>query len=314
MITNAEVVLDNESPDGHRLLTYSLMYPKMVHGEVMTHRRFSRNASSSRAIPTVRLVRDSLKNMYTPTFVQNQRGMQGGGEVPEPQQTAIRDIWGRLAHVTADEVEIMSSMGAHKQHVNRPLEWFGWIRVLVSTTEYMNFFGLRLDKAAQPEIRHLAELMWRGYNESRPTRLQPGQWHAPFVDEETAREATPPGELVRQSTMLNISAARCARISYTSFDTGKKSTVGEDMALADRLIQQGHWSPFEHQATPDTGLHHHRIGSTDSVLLGDHFSEWGNFTGWRQNRKMHAGESVAELPAEIMRTSEPPPHGQTQGS
>ena len=38
---SAEIVADSMSPQGHRITTFLLTYPRFIHGELMTHRLFS---------------------------------------------------------------------------------------------------------------------------------------------------------------------------------------------------------------------------------------------------------------------------------
>ena len=52
MAYHAEVLIDSVNPAGQRLTTFVLRFPRFVLSEFNTHRMFSRNASSSRAIPT----------------------------------------------------------------------------------------------------------------------------------------------------------------------------------------------------------------------------------------------------------------------
>jgi hypothetical protein len=185
----------------------------------------------------------------------------------------------------------MLDLGVHKQIVNRLLEPFSHINVLCTATEYANFFGLRLDAAAQPEMRALAEAMHREYTSVLPIQLKPGEWHLPFFTNHDGR-----GHTIRWDEKLDnvelirrVSVARCARVSYLSNDTGRESTIEEDLALYDRLVgaQPLHASPAEHQATPD----HRPIGEAWAYR-----HQWGNFTGWRQYRKMLPGEACAPLP------------------
>ena len=44
------------------LWTFELTYPRYIHSEFMTHRVFSRNASSSRAIPVKRMIEQVRNN------------------------------------------------------------------------------------------------------------------------------------------------------------------------------------------------------------------------------------------------------------
>ncbi len=323
---SATIISDSISPEQHRLTTFKLRYPKFIHGELMTHRVFSRNASSSRAVPTAKLLEEVCSDALRATFVwwgKNEPGMQANAELEGKPLQEVKEIWESAACSAACFAEEMLKRGAHKQLVNRLLEPFSHINVVVSATEYMNFFGLRLDAGAQPEMRALAQLMWKEYQESRPQMLMPGQWHLPFVPAMDSvgpmvgRPITWQAGLDDIDTMIKVSVARCARVSYESFETGKKSTIEEDVKLYDRLMgsQPVHASPAEHQATPDTfsdcrwSWHDlsrqptaNEIATKDGWVrepLWYNADQHGNFVGWRQHRKMVAGESLAPLPSYV---------------
>lgn len=294
MSIEASIVADSISPYGDRLTTFKLRYPKFIHGELMTHRVFSRNASSSRAVPTAKLLEEVRTDSLRASFVwwgKNEPGMSATTELEGVELTAAQYQWHQAALNAADSAEKMMSIGVHKQLVNRLLEPFSHINVIVSSTEYMNFFGLRLDKGAQPEMRHLALIMWMHYNNSQPIARMGGygtedveQWHLPFVNEDD--------DIMPVSQAIKVSTARCARVSYESFETGKRSTVEEDLKLYDRLVGSHpvHASPAEHQAIPD---------------VQDEEGRWrlkrlhGNFNGWLQNRKFIRGENMAPLPKDV---------------
>lgn len=173
---------------------------------------------------------------------------------------------------------------------------------VVTSTEWDNFFGLRLDKAAQPEMRALAEAMRQAWLESKPEALQPGEWHLPYVDgidrhfiRHDARNKDPLDIAVKQSV------ARCARVSYKPFNADRPSTLEEDLALYDKLVdaQPIHASPAEHQATPDTVNREGTSHTLKDYLQDGGFDNkhlHGNFTGWIQYRKTIPGEAVAPLP------------------
>jgi hypothetical protein len=176
----------------------------------------------------------------------------------------------------------------------------------------MNFFGLRLDSAADPTLRALAEACWAVWNESDPQVLQPDEWHLPFVEKTDWQESYGlPGSMGWSlDRMKRVSVARCARLSYTSFETGKRSTIEEDLALYERLVESSpiHASPAEHQATPDSRIqipYMRPIGTGGGRFEVDHYEsgawinpkEAGNLgPGWRQYRKMLPGEALAPLP------------------
>jgi thymidylate synthase ThyX len=284
---DAKVICDSTSPQGHRLTTFKLRYPKFIHGEFMTHRVISRNASSSRAIPVSRMIAEVRSDARaSPVYWgAEQKGMQSGAELSEADARLAQGLWGDGAAAAAALATRMVDIGLHKSIVNRVLEPYLHINVVASATEWMNFFGLRLDRAAQPEMRTLAESMWRAYGESSPLPLTTDHWHLPFVDECTW-EYLPREEWL--SASIKVSVARCARVSYESFETGKRSTIAEDLALYERLVgaQPLHASPAEHQATPDIRFRGRRLCPM-----------WhGNFVGWQQYRKMLPGEACAPLP------------------
>lgn len=295
----ATCVADSISPDGIRLLAIQGRIPETIWNEVLTHRMFSRNSSSSRAVPVAKWIAEarSKEQRVTPIrWGQNQRGMQQGEELTGDALRLLQNIWDHAAMDAAYHAERMVRQNAHKEIVNQILKPYVHANVVVTATEWMNFFGLRLDQAAKPEIRLFAELIWEIWNEHEPTLLRLGEWHLPFLDDDESFNGTPWRKLGDYNTLAMISAARCARISYTSHETGRRSTVDEDLALAARLVADGHWSPFEHQATPDSRDYELEL------LFGDkrwwNLNEHGNFRGWRQFRKMFANEAVRPLPEE----------------
>ena len=82
MITDAKIILDSVGPNDARLTTFELTYPRMVHAELMTHRMFSRNSASSRAIPTEKLLARIEEDPVLPVWWgKNQSGMQAREEL-----------------------------------------------------------------------------------------------------------------------------------------------------------------------------------------------------------------------------------------
>lgn len=284
MIT-ANIVLDSISPDGIRLTTLHLRYPRMVHADFMTHRVFSRNGRSSRAVPFSVLVRETP---YTPYFMKNQPGMVASEEMEVIDRRKAELIWGRAAHECQKAAQELSELGVHKQWVNRMLEWFGYIDVLVTSTEWANFFALRDEGGAQPEIQELAKAMKEAMENSTPTLLDPklNQWHLPYINYEEDFQLIKnevgdinPEEI--NELLLKVSVARCARLTIKPFD-GDASIERELKRYA--LLMESrpvHASPAEHVAIPDT---RYLSGTGDGLWKNQH--EHGNFTGWRQFRKM----------------------------
>lgn len=268
MNIEAKVILDSVSHKGVRLTTFQLKYHRFIHSELMTHRVFSRNASSSRAIPVMKVLRQVWSDPAIPIhWGQNQPGMQANAQLDGWKKTAARTLWKLAGKVACVFAYAMVKVGLHKQVANRILEPWQFIHVVLSATTFDNWFALRDHSDAQPEIRELAQKMRKALNGSHPARLKPGQWHLPYL---TFSERA----VLSTGTARKVSAARCCRVSYLKHD-GKESDIFEDEKLCDRLTKSKpiHASPFEHVASP-----------LDNSNLRS-----GNFQGWMQYRELVEG-------------------------
>lgn len=288
---SAKVIADSISDNGKRITTMQLRYPRFIHAEFMTHRQFSRNASSSRAVPVSRLIADMQDDPAMPlVWGKNQKGMQADEEcstmvvVPRtisvddlgtPTQTknfalSNQDAWLIAMDNAIKMARYFDEAGYHKQIVNRLLEPFSHINVVVTATEWSNFFALRLHRDAEPHMQMLALAMKQAMDKSSPETLARGQWHTPYVHRDNRTKED-------DFAAVKLSVARCARVSYLTHD-GKEPYPDEDLKLYDRLVGSVplHASPAEHQAMPDPG--------------GQWPHQWGNFQGWVQYRKTLTGE------------------------
>lgn len=294
------IIADSVSAEGIRLITWQLRYWRPIHSELMTHRVFSRNAGSSRARPSSAIIQQVINDPWGPLhWGKNEPGMQANAELEGENLFNARTAWNSAALMAATEATALVGAGAHKQIVNRLLEPFTYIDVVLSGTDFANWYTLRDHKDAQPEIRELASLMKEVQSHSVPTTLRPGQWHLPYVSEEDRQNAKAFGDgqfminghtMDQQELLRRISAARCARVSYKLHD-GSKTDFGKDLELFERLLisQPLHASPAEHQATPDG------FCTNEAVVAGRQWEnphEHGNFRGWRQFRKMLPNEFV----------------------
>lgn len=275
---SAKILLDSVNPAGHRLTTWELQYPRFVHAELMTHRVFSRNSASSRAIPSEKLIQRILDDPAMPVWWgKNQPGMQAQEELGIAKVDA-QSVWIGARNKMVEYARMLQELGLHKQIANRILEPWMYITVILSATSFDNWFKLRCHKDAQPEIKHLADMMLEEYKRGNPIPRGYGGWHLPLTNTEDfstlcAKYYLLSDEDKRKNTnadMLKISVGRCARVSYLTHD-GKRD-IQADIDLHDRLVTSGHWSPFEHVAQASDG-------------------QFGNFTGWRQYRKEFEGES-----------------------
>lgn len=272
----ADVIEDSISPDGARLTTVVVTLPRSALAELNTHRAFSRNSASSRAVPVARMIEYVSRTPYVPrAFSLNKPGMNASEfiEPASPRWGEVLTWWLDAARSAVDQARIGLDLGLHKQDVNRILEPFLMHTVVVSSTSWSNFFEQRLalDEAGHPlaylPIYDAALAIESGLAASEPQLLEPGQWHTPFVTQQEQDELS-------AEDRRSVAAARCARVSYFTATgdriVGGGRDVDADLVLCNRLRDPGanaapHMSPFEHVATPDP------VGS-------------GNFQGWTQWR------------------------------
>lgn len=292
MTITATIIADSVSPEGKRLTTFQLRYPRFIHAEFMTHRVFSRNASSSRAIPVQRMIEDLRRDPAMPIYWgSNKPGMQAGTELDPDEIDVCKSIWLNAMETAISRVEWLMRNNLHKQIANRILEPWAHINVVVTATEWANFFALRAHPDAQPEIKALAEAMMAAMGQSDPRLLASGQWHLPYITEAEADYTSFDGVKDKGLELLKkVSVARCARVSYLTHD-GRYTSVKEDLALYEKLVvsQPLHASPAEHQATPDEALDFRPDGTHEWARSDLH----GNLQGWIQHRKLLANEFVA---------------------
>ena len=266
-----KLVRDSITEGGSRLVTWCWEYPRMIHAEIMTHRALSRNSASSRAIPAAKLRERTLAKPVIPIYWgANQKGMQAGSEIEDVE--TVRAWWLDGLSIAASMHEQGEALGLHKQIVNRVIEPWMTIAVVVSATDHANLFHLRKHHAAEPHFQCIASIAWELFHNHMPTYLPPGHWHIPYVDDDE------PG-ISNLDLAIKVGVGRCARVSYLTHE-GKRDPK-EDIALHDRLANTAtlgadpmHASPFEHVAKA--------VGGRERI---------GNFEGWRQYRKLFAHEN-----------------------
>lgn len=286
MQTKAEIICDSIGPNGIRLTTFRLVFPRFILPEFNTHRMFSRNASSSRAIPVSRQIEIVKDTPFIPiAFNKNAKGMQGGEKLSTDDQLVAESEWLKARDSAVSHAQTLLDKGIAKQYVNRILEPFGWTTVVCTATDWDNFFALRCHEAAQPEIHALADLMYEKYNSKQPEDLFDGEWHLPFIqvgDRSDANHYTAYDNLsyTTEEVLIMRSIARCARVSYLNHD-GTKTSTDADIDLYRRLVGSApiHASPAEHQA----------------MAVGDPNVRSGNFRGWIQYRKILKDENVVNF-------------------
>jgi len=224
----AKIVAHSISKRDDEIVSFQLRYPRFIHGELMTHRVFGRNAASSRAIPVKKMIEQVRNDPAMPIhWGQNQPGMQANSQLEGFKLKLAKVMWRGAAWVASYIAQGMNAVGLHKQVANRILEPFQFMHTVVTATEFDNFYHLRMHKDAQPEMRELAWCMNTAQDDSKPERLPDGHWHLPYVFD--FEKATHP-----LNVLLKISAARCARVSYLNHDKSKP-VVDNDVELYNML-------------------------------------------------------------------------------
>ncbi len=301
----AKIIADSINPQGDRLTTFIVTFPRIILSEFNTHRMFSRNSASSRAIPFEKIVKSVEENPFIPIAWQKQhKGMQGTEYWTEENIIKyLEDSWIESMHKALQSAKLLTSKGVTKQLCNRLLEPFMWHTVIITSGKegLENFFNLRNHEAAEIHIQELAKRMLEVYNESKPKQLQTGEWHIPFsdnIDENNLKEVLKKMSIQNElgesiigagsRAIRKIATARCARISYTVVgEENKEPNYENDIKLHDRLAESGHWSPFEHcaKAMSDTEYSNFIKGDTSKAKQGSDIYGWcNNFKGFIQYR------------------------------
>jgi thymidylate synthase ThyX len=255
MEIKAKIIADSKNEFGQRLTTFVLTFPRIVLAEFNTHRMLSRNSASSRAIPFAKMLKMVQENPFIPIkWMKDHKGMQGYEYFTESEEQPLA-MWLQAKEDAINCAKYLSNLGLTKQVVNRLLEPFMWHTVIVTASEWENFFALRAHPDAEIHIQELAHKMLEQYNIHSPKQLKAGEWHIPFGD--TFNSDVLEGKVRYDSgfvfnpeelemNKVKIATARCARVSYLNFEG--KDDYEADIKLHDQLLASGHMSPFEHCA------------------------------------------------------------------
>lgn len=300
---------------GERIDTLICEYPRAIHSQLLTHRAFSKNSSSTRAIPIAKAVENILNNPAQPIWTHKQKGMQGkvvGVNEPLYAQAQILNSLNQTSNINF--ALALDEIGIHKQNAGRCLEPFQNIRIVLTSTEWENWDWLRIDGAAQGEIKELADAIYKARLKAEVQVLQPNEYHLPFITahrdvdnklryyiKRVGLNSNKP--VTREYTLANaikISQSICAQTSYRNTDDSLEKA--ED--LCGKLFDGNkvHASPTEHQACPIGLLRPEHAnffklmadlpkGVTHVDRYGQFWS--GNFKGWNQVRQVTANHDKA---------------------
>lgn len=289
----AKIIKDSINPNGVRLTTFELEYPRFILAEVNTHKMLSKNSASSRAIPFKKIMEKILAEPAMPVFWgANQAGMSASKELEGVQLEAAKASWLEAMKRAVEASIILDQLGLHKQILNRIAEPWQRMKTVMSGTEWANLSWLRNHDAAQPEFHELAWCIDEEFKNSEPEKIKPGQWHLPYVEHDADwAYLDTNGSIIDVDTALKISASCCAQTSYRKTD----ESVEKALDIYEKLVgmDRKHASPFEHQGTPIRK--HGAFEQWDEGITHVDRKGWkwsANFRDFIQFRKLIDGEAV----------------------
>ena len=264
--------------DGKRITTFLIQAPQTVLSHLVRHRVFSFSVSSKRALSAKRM---STSTNFMPKFrTAHVRGMQPAEFITdEGALEALEFHWWRAKEFIEDFLDSdYAYYNVAKEIMNQLTVPWQIINILVTATDFENFFNLRIHPDTQLETQVVAYKMRQLLQTNTPQYLTKDQWHIPFYTSDMAALDT--------WEKLAVSAARCARTSYQLPDKNINSTVESDLELCKKLLTfPFHASPFEHQAIPATmaDLYPDIPKEYYSTIKSNYHA---NFTNWVQLRKL----------------------------
>lgn len=246
-----EIILDSII-NGVRVTTIRAKYPVIIHAEVLKHRNCAVSASSTRAIPALKIIAEVENNPFMPKFIGAEKpGMSPGEGLSTMEDRNAKALIENLMYGSINTAKKLIALGVHKSVVNRYL--MPWLEINTLTTaatpHWEHFNELRNHEAADPVMQELARLIRAAYLESIPLVRKE---HVPYTEKEKQED----GEYIYKYEDCLISAARCARLSYTPFGSPKTNDM-KDLELANKLLLNNHATPLEHIVfAPDYRLEH----------------------------------------------------------
>jgi len=293
MISAKVIQASRNKYTGKLIYTFELDYSRMIHSELMTHREFSRNAQSSRAVPVPKTLEINKEWVRPLVWAKNQPGMSSTEELEGIALESVKALWDASAKSAFAYSKAMADAGLHKQYANRQTEGVSRIKVVVTSTEFDNFFWLRDDPdAAQPEVVALARAMQDAMADAEVLTIGEDDWHVPYITRKINEDGciiyldAEFNELTKEDA-IKISASCCAQVSYRNLNETKEKAL----EIYDRLFSgaKPHLSPVEHQACAidgpnEIGHGEWTKGITHRTRNGTYCS--GNFKEFVQYRQL----------------------------
>jgi len=270
-----KIIADTLHPDGYaRFTTFEFDMPKSYLAQLNTHRSLVKSSESSRAVPIYKFIKKVQQDLVIPHWTTAKKGMQGNKLDSSTIKYYLASLlWSGFSKLSMLGAYLLDKLGIHKQNANRLLEPFSRVKVLVSGTEWDNFFMLRCDEAAQPEFSNIANEARFLYKNSQPIQLNYGDWHIPYPNNMEG------GINLTIEEKLLVYSARCARLSYATHEN--VYSLEKDLELGKRLVLDKHFSPLEHIA--QVVRRSYLEGSSTNITIP---SKLQKFLSWSQENKL----------------------------
>jgi len=286
----SEILRHSINEKGDEIISFKVKMPRFIQSELLTHRMFARNSASSRAVPFSKMLEKVSKEPVIPiSWMKNHKGMQGSSFFKDPsEKSELKRIWLGALDSMKESASSLNKEGLTKQISNRLLEPFLYSELIITATDLDNFFSQRLGEGTEIHFRDLAVKMLASYRKSTPTTLNSGEYHLPFYSKEF--------NSLSIFDKIKVSVARCARVSYYNFNGN--SSFDDDFRLYDWLVENQHWSPFEHVCRSMSSSEYNAYSVTrtpsskedsncevDGIKLFREYGRLGPFKGFIQHRK-----------------------------
>jgi len=258
----AKVIADSINRFGNRLTTFAVTHPRILLVDILKHRELSITTVSN-----PRLSENVKANTYFPSAVIRSESTK---EVDAEIEDRFRQEWLLGASVMCGIVETMDKMSISKRISSRLLESFQYVTSLITASELANFFSVACS-SPQHEMQALGFKMLAEYVNGLPDSADD---HIPFGNQMDYGLSSEEKKLV--------ACARCSRIGYGALD------AKEDLRLANELIHNKNFNPFEHVA---------RAHINDTFV--------GGYRGWIPYRKQIQGEHVVWIDYEKLLLTRP---------
>lgn len=236
---------DSITVKGARITTFELTYNRFFHADVLTHRTFSRTASNTFAQNPSALRKELASGKHQPYLFGRSHPVEITNEISKE----FYRLWMEMSMVLSSYSEKLQELGVSRYLVNKPLETFSTVKVVLTSTEWQNFFHLR-DTKGLPEMEELVHDLRTEYKTTAPDHLAVGEWHLPYIrPEDKAFVEAEFAESDRNFILAMLSSVRCSNWS-TFVESLDHKTIREEIEIGQDLYRAGHLNTFEHVATP----------------------------------------------------------------